>query len=120
MMAPSLSPRKPVMIENSVVLPAPFGPIRAVMRPASAVNDARSRASEPPKRFDTCSIRKSDSAIGTLQRCGRGSSWGPKSMTQVLKDAGDAARRERDDKNQNAAINDEIEAGRVAGHELGD
>ena len=26
------------MIENSVVLPAPFGPISAVMRPASATN----------------------------------------------------------------------------------
>jgi len=29
---PPLGGRKPVMIENSVVLPAPFGPISAVMR----------------------------------------------------------------------------------------
>ena len=40
-MRPSLGAMKPVMMANSVVLPAPFGPISAVMRPASAVNDAR-------------------------------------------------------------------------------
>ena len=34
-MRPSLGGRKPVMMANSVVLPAPFGPISAVMRPAS-------------------------------------------------------------------------------------
>ena len=38
------------MIANSVVLPAPFGPISAVMRPVCAANDApvdREQAAEP-------------------------------------------------------------------------
>src|SRR2546422_5370866 len=104
-MLPSLGGRKPVMIENRVVLPAPFGPISAVMRPASAVNDARSTASKPPKRFDTCSTRSRGSPIAALQRCG--GPEGPKAMTQVGKDAGDAARRERNDQNENASIDDE-------------
>src|SRR6266850_1155665 len=39
-MRPWLGGTNPVTIENSVVLPAPFGPISAVMRPACAVNEA--------------------------------------------------------------------------------
>ena len=55
------------MIANSVVLPAPLGPISAVMRPAGAASEAASSASSPPKRFDTRSTasRGSDrQAIG--------------------------------------------------------
>ena len=44
---------------------------------------------------------------------------GARTQAQVGEDAGDAARRERDDQDQHAAVDDEIEAGRVAGHELG-
>src|ERR1700682_5168278 len=105
-MRPSLAGREPLMIENSVVLPAPFGPISAVMRPASAANDARSTASRPPKRFDTCSTRSRGSATVLLRRCRRGGSWRAKPSTQVVEDADDAARRERDDQDQNAAIDD--------------
>jgi hypothetical protein len=54
-MRPAVGGRKPETTANSVVLPAPFGPISAVMRPVSAVNDALSTASNPPKRFDTFS-----------------------------------------------------------------
>ena len=41
-------------------------------------------------------------------------------VAQVGEQAGDAARRERHDQDQHAAVDDEIEPGRVAGHELGD
>src|SRR5712691_8675778 len=119
-MRPSLGSRKPEMIENRVVLPAPFGPISAVMRPASAVNDARSTASSPPKRFDTRSTRRRGSAIAALRRCGCGGGRGPKATAQVGKDAGDAARRERNHRDEDAAVDDEVEAGRIAGRELGE
>ena len=49
------------MIANSVVLPAPLGPISPVMRPAGAASEAASSASSPPKRFDTRSTANSGS-----------------------------------------------------------
>src|SRR5260370_40542860 len=113
-MRPALARRKPLMIANSVVLPAPFGPISAVMRPACAVNDAWSTASNPPKRFDTPSTRSNGSAMPWLHWFGCG---GP---APAVEQSGDAARRESDDQDEHAAIDDEIEARRIAGHELGD
>src|SRR5437870_4441182 len=47
---PEFGGRSPVMTLNSVVLPAPFGPINPVIRPASAVSEASSSATLPPKR----------------------------------------------------------------------
>src|SRR5262245_32501394 len=66
-MRPSLGGRKPLMMENSVVLPAPLGPISAVIRPASAASEASSTASRPPKRLHTRSTRSSGSTMGPLQ-----------------------------------------------------
>src|SRR4051794_25201644 len=120
MMRPALGGAKPAMMENSVVLPAPFGPISAVMHPACARNDARSRASRPPKRFDTCSTRNSGSTMAAAQRCRYRPPEGPETAPQVEKNATDAARRERDDQDEDAAIDDEIEARCIAGHELGE
>src|SRR6185436_768823 len=40
---------------NSVVLPAPFGPISPTMRPGATSNDTPSSATMPPKRTPTCS-----------------------------------------------------------------
>src|SRR5438477_10911323 len=99
------------MIANSVVLPAPFGPINAVMRPVSAPNEARSTASKPPNRFETASTRSSGSAIGG-SRCGGGRSARP--VAQVADQAGDAAWRERNHQDQHATVDDEVEPGRVA------
>ena len=42
--------RKPEMTLNSVVLPAPFGPMMAVMRPAETVKLTSSMATRPSKR----------------------------------------------------------------------
>src|SRR5260370_36591661 len=119
-MRPSLGGAKPAMIENSVVLPAPLGPISAVMRPAGARNDARSRASRPPKRFDTCSTRNICSAMAVAHRCRCCPPEGQETVPQVEKNTSDAARRERDDQDEDAPIDDEIEARRIAGHELGE
>src|SRR6476469_10653820 len=120
MTRPSLGGAKPAMIENSVLLPAPFGPISAVMRRAGASNDARSRASKPPKRFDTCSTRNTGSTMAAAQGCRRRRLAGEETVSQVEKHAGDSARRERDDQDEDASVDDEIEARRIAGHELGD
>src|ERR1700730_1300694 len=100
-MTPAVGRWKPEMIENSVVLPAPFGPISAVMRPVSAVNDALSTASRPPKRFDTLSTWSSGSATLVLHG---GCLELLKDAAQARDQSGDAARRERHHEDQNAAI----------------
>src|SRR5262245_40598581 len=107
------------MIANSVVLPAPFGPISAVMRPVSAVNEAWSTARSPPKRLETCSTRSSMSAMAVLRGLRRCSARLPKALTQVRHDAGDAARRKRDHHDQHAAVDDEIKPRRCTCRDLG-
>ena len=65
MSAPSNSTRpvlgvvNPAMIVNSVVLPAPLGPISPVMLPAGTPIDASATASNPPNRLLTLSTVKS-------------------------------------------------------------
>src|SRR5882762_793661 len=56
-----------VITLNSVVLPAPFGPMRATTSPASTVKETRSSATTPPKR--TLSSRISSSAISAQVYC---------------------------------------------------
>src|SRR6187455_602588 len=112
-MRPSLGAMKPVMMANSVVLPAPFGPISAVMRPASAVNDAALTASNPPKRRETFSTRSS-SAIAALHRLGA------KLRAQAFEQSRNAARRESHDEHQHSAVDHQIEPRRMAGRELGE
>src|SRR5262249_44409825 len=108
------------MIENSVVLPAPFGPMSAGMRPCSAADDARASASNPPKRFDTCSTRSMGSAMAAPQRSRYSGPGRQGALAQVGQNAGDPARRHRNDQNENAAVDHEIEAGGVAGRKLGE
>src|SRR6185503_17740040 len=103
-MRPSLGGRKPEMIENKVVLPAPFGPISAVMRPGKAVNEALFTASRPPKRLETFSTWSRASATVRLR-------WLPFSeepAMQAGEDARDTLGREGDDQDQHAAVDDEI------------
>src|SRR5262245_12203397 len=106
-MRPALGGRKPETTANSVVLPAPFGPISAVMRPASAANDALSTASSPPKRFDTFSTRSSASAMTGLRRH---RAHALIQLTSAADQPGNAARCERDHEHQHAAINNKVEA----------
>src|SRR5262249_51164913 len=112
-MRPWSGARNPLIRANSVVLPAPFGPITAVMRPASAASETPSTASRPPKRLARLSVRSSGSAMGALRR--RDGRRTRKARENIGQDASDAARRERDDEDQHAAVHDEVEAGRVAG-----
>src|SRR3954470_15973364 len=47
---------------NTVVLPAPFGPISAVMVPRATSKERSSTATSPPKRMVRCSTRSRVSA----------------------------------------------------------
>src|SRR5256885_16604647 len=51
--APASLPRLPEIWPISVVLPAPFGPIRACTSPRTTSSVTSSVATTPPKRFDT-------------------------------------------------------------------
>ena len=90
------------MIANSVVLPAPFGPIRPVMRPAGADSEAAFTASRPPKRCDTRSTASRGSAMAGLPR--RRADGGPahQPLLCVGNGADDAARREGNDQHKHA------------------
>src|SRR5262245_8289525 len=98
------------MTENKVVLPAPFGPTSATIWPGSTKKAARSSASNPPKRCEIFSTR-SMSAMGALPAANE--------LSRALEQTGDPARCEGHDQHEHAAIDDEIEPGRVAGDELG-
>src|SRR5918995_3118923 len=52
------------MTLNSVVLPAPFGPIRAAMEPSATPKVAPSTARMPPKRLTTPSISSKGLPLG--------------------------------------------------------
>src|SRR5205807_8256314 len=63
---PAVGACKPVMTLNSVVLPAPLGPMRPVTRPGSAARSTSWRAMTPPKRTLTSSTDRSDNAFHLL------------------------------------------------------
>ena len=113
---PSLALRKPEMMANSVVLPAPFGPISAVMRPFGR-----------DERRGIHRQQAAEAARDALDRRAEAQPW-PASAPMLerrveplprLREAADqAARREPDDQHQHRAVDDEVEAGRVAGDQL--
>src|SRR5215468_6373020 len=113
-MRPPLGRRKPLTIANRVVLPAPLGPSSAVMRPVSAENEAPSTASRPPKRFETFSTCSNASGMGAFPR----DSPAP-ARQQIRQRPDDSARRKGHHQDENAAVDDEVETGRVADDELG-
>src|SRR4051794_13686830 len=95
------------MIENSVVLPAPFGPTSATIWPSSAMSEARSSASRPPKRREMFSTRRM-SAMTTCR---------PEMTT--LHQPRKPARCEGHHEDEYAAVDHQIEARRVARDQLG-
>src|SRR5690242_11371587 len=115
-MRPADGRRNPAMMANNVVLPAPFGPMSAVIRPAGASIEARSTARRPPKRLETFSTRSSGSGTGRL-RWRLSTPRPPHPAPQIAEDAGNATWPEGDDEDEHAAVDDEIEAGGVAGDE---
>src|SRR5690242_5357245 len=106
----------PEIIEKSVVLPAPFGPMSAVMRPSLAVSDAALTASKPPKRQVTRSTASKGSTMLCLSR-----GWGNRSespqqhVAQMRESADQAAWHEPDNQHQHRTIDNEIETGSIAG-----
>src|SRR5262249_28131518 len=97
---------------NRVVLPAPLGPISAVMRPASAASETLSTASRPPNLRLTLSRRTIGSAMAPL----RGGP--PRQAADLAQQSRDAVGREGDDQDEDGAVDDEIEPGGVVGEEL--
>src|SRR5438477_2278540 len=82
MMRPFSVASTPAIWPMSVVLPAPFGPISACTSPRTTSRVTSSVATTPPNRFDT--PRSS-------------------SMSPLPKEAGDALRRQEDDRQQHRA-----------------
>ena len=56
---------------NSVVLPAPFGPITATIAPRGISSDTSRSACTPPNAMLTPRARSSASALGRSVSCGR-------------------------------------------------
>src|SRR5512141_186211 len=111
---PLLGCWKPEMMANSVVLPAPFGPISPVIWPAATVSEAAFTASKPPKRQD---IRSTDSRGSVIRGLALGRSRD--TPTNGIDQTNQTARREGNDEYEYTAVDDETEAGRVAGDQLG-
>ena len=98
------------MIANRVVLPAPFGPISAVMRPCS----------REERRAGRRRAGRRSGATRSRQRLSHGALRRSACAARRVEQSGDAARRERHHEDQHAAVDHEIEARRVAGQVLGD
>src|SRR5271169_2370538 len=108
------------MMAKSVVLPAPLGPIRPVIQPAGADNDASFTASKPPKLCDTRSTDNKGSATAGLPRWrtdGHGAAYDP--IACIGNGADDTARRKGNNQHKRAAIGDQIETRGVPGDQLG-
>src|SRR6185295_14838549 len=115
--APSRARTKPEIIENRVVLPAPFGPISAVMRSGAAVSDAPSTAFRPPNQQLTRSTASSGSTMTHLPDR-RGRRLAPaEDFPRIGNSADQPARHDPDHQHEHGAVDDEIEAGRIADQE---
>src|SRR5262245_29197994 len=107
------------MIENSVVLPAPLGPISAVMRPSRAARDAPFTASSPPKRQVTLSTISKGSAMARLPGGARGRRVMARQQPACMREPADQSTRcKPDDEHKHRAIDNKVEAGCIACHEL--
>src|SRR4029450_12815613 len=107
------------MIEKSVVLPAPLGPITAVMRPSRAARDAPLTANSPPNRQVTRSTTSKGSAMPRLPRGGRGRCAMARQQAAYMRYPADQSTRcKPDDQHEYGAIDNKVEAGRIACHEL--
>ena len=84
--APLVGRCSPLITLKQVVLPAPLGPIRPVIRPASASNDAWLTAVTPPN-WTTTSSTSSRGIVAHLLRGGRrvvGRPWSPCASCAVV------------------------------------
>src|SRR6516164_5346763 len=93
---------------NSVVLPAPFGPIRAQISPACRSNETPPTATRPPKRTVTSRTHSSGASV-TIVALDEGG-------MQAREQAGDTARQEQDDEDDQQAEHQFVEAGKADEH----
>src|SRR5271166_5686474 len=93
---------------NSVVLPAPFGPINAQISPACRSNETPPTATRPPKRTVT-SRTDSNGASATIVALDEG--W-----MQACKQACEPARQEQDDEDDQQAEHQFIKTGKADEH----
>src|SRR5262249_6261689 len=84
---PELAGRCPVIRSKSVVLPAPFGPMRARRSRSAIKSETRSSAASAPKWRDTDSIERSIPCSGA-------------SAGAVAEEAGDARGRESNEQDE--------------------
>src|SRR5512137_2379344 len=95
-MVPEVAGMSPETRFKSVVLPAPFGPMRPCTSPASTAREAPSTAARPPKVLRTSS---SSSSMGLPPR--------PPPGAQAARQGGDALGQEEDDEQQHQAVHEE-------------
>src|SRR3990172_13291555 len=93
---PSSGARNPVSAANSVVLPAPFGPISPAIVPSATSRPAPPPARRPPKIFD--SPRTSSTRLAP-----------PAQLEQVDEPVGQKA----DDQDEKAAVDDQRKTRRI-------
>src|SRR5262245_46883499 len=117
--APSFDLINPEMIENSVVLPAPLGPMSAVMLRSEPVRDAAWTPTKPPNRQVTRSTESKGSAIAQLPDRSVGPHGATLDQLARIGDRADQATRcKPDNKHEHRAIDYEVEAGRIASHKF--
>src|SRR5579864_1652311 len=97
-MRPLVGARSPAMQLKKVDLPAPLGPIRPTISPASTESDASASATKPPNAFET-------SCVSSSMHHPRG-----KPSPELQQTAGLEAREDHDD----AAVEDEGEPAAAA------
>src|SRR5579862_5747419 len=95
---------KPAIIANSVVLPAPLGPISATMRPSGTASETSRTAARPPNDF----ARPSTSSIGDTG-IGDADALAPAEPRQAAQPVG----QEADDQHQDHAVDHQAERRRV-------
>src|ERR1035438_6480761 len=119
-MTPSPGLRKPEMMANKVVLPAPFGPISPVIWPSGADSDAAFTASRPPKRTETRSTLRRTSTMARVpnrRTSGRKPLQSP--SLQRRQAANEATGCQPDNKYQHSTIDHQVETRGIAGDEFG-
>src|SRR5437016_340990 len=99
---------------NSVVLPAPLGPISPMISPGSMASEISRLASRPPKRLVEASTRSSDAIALRRRRPASPEPARPRQRQQ-------AGRTEGRDDDDDEAVHDQVDAaaGQRAGAERG-
>src|SRR5207247_11339498 len=91
---------------NSVVLPAPFGPMRPTISPGSMASDTSRLASRPPKRL----LAASTLSKAAMALCRRARRPPPKAQPAGPRQREQAGWTERRDDDDDEAVDDQVDA----------